>query len=128
MYPMILVVDDEASMRKFIASNLRVRGYEVVTAADGTEALTIAAGQSLDLILLDICMPGPDGMQVLATLRRHSNVPVVIVSGLADKNDRMTVLKLGATDLLCKPFGVDELLTSVRAALQQAGSVAQVPL
>src|SRR5690242_1363839 len=113
MYPMILVADDEASMRKFIASNLRVRGYEVVTAADGTEALTVAARQSPDLIVLDICMPGPDGMQVLATLRRHSQVPVVIVSGLADKNDRLTALKLGATDLLCKPFGVNELLTSV---------------
>jgi two-component system KDP operon response regulator KdpE len=121
MDPMILVVDDEPSMRKFIASNLRVRGYAVVTAADGTEALKVAAGQSLDLVLLDICMPGPDGMEVLAILRRDSDVPVVIVSGRADKKDRMAALKLGATDFLCKPFSVDQLLTTIRAALPPAG-------
>jgi two-component system, OmpR family, KDP operon response regulator KdpE len=121
MCPTILVVDDEAPMRKFIASNLRVRGYNVVTAADGIEALKVAAGQPLDLVLLDICMPGQDGTQVLATLRRNSQVPVIVVSGRARKNDRLTALKLGATDFLSKPFSVDELLTSVQAALQRAG-------
>src|SRR5262249_34850075 len=76
----ILVADDEAPMRKYISSNLKIRGYDVIAAADGIETLKLSAEHPLDLVLLDIGMPGPDGTQVLAALRRESNIPVIMVS------------------------------------------------
>src|SRR5258707_15317977 len=104
----ILVADDEAPMRKYIASNLKVRGYDVIVAADGTEALKLAGEHPLDLILLDIGMPGPDGTQVLMALRRESHIPVIMVSARGRERDKVQALDLGADDYLTKPFGVDE--------------------
>src|ERR1700730_15314462 len=119
----ILVADDEAPMRKYISSNLKVRGYDVVLAADGIEALKMAAEHPLSLVLLDIGMPGPDGTQVLAALRREGHVPVIIVSARGRENDKVQALDLGADDYLTKPFGVHELLARVRAILRRSGSV-----
>jgi two-component system KDP operon response regulator KdpE len=119
----ILVADDEAPMRKYISSNLKVRGYDVLMAADGIEALKLAAEHPLDLVLLDIGMPGPDGTQVLAALRREGHVPVIIVSARGREHDKVQALDLGADDYLTKPFGVDELLARVRATLRRSGSV-----
>jgi two-component system KDP operon response regulator KdpE len=119
----ILVADDEAPMRKYIASNLKVRGYDVIVAADGIEALKMAAEYPLDLVLLDIGMPGPDGTQVLVALRREGRVPVIIVSARGREHDKVQALDLGADDYLTKPFGVDELLARVRATLRRSGSV-----
>jgi two-component system, OmpR family, KDP operon response regulator KdpE len=119
----ILVADDEAPMRKYISSNLKVRGYEVIAAADGVEALKLAEEHPLDLVLLDIGMPGPDGTQVLTALRRDSHIPVIIVSARGREYDKVTALDLGADDYLTKPFGVDELLARVRATLRRTGSV-----
>jgi two-component system KDP operon response regulator KdpE len=119
----ILVADDEAPMRKYIASNLKVRGYDVIPAADGTEALKLAGEHPLDLVLLDISMPGPDGTQVLTALRSESQIPVIIVSARGREFDKVKALDLGADDYLTKPFGVDELLARVRAMLRRAGSV-----
>jgi two-component system KDP operon response regulator KdpE len=124
----ILVADDEAPMRKYISSNLKVRGYDVIVAADGMEALKRAAEHPLDLILLDIGMPGPDGTQVLAALRRETRVPVIIVSARGREQDKVQALDLGADDYLTKPFGVDELLARVRATLRRAGSVLESSL
>jgi len=118
----ILVADDEAPMRKYISSNLKVRGYDVIAAADGTEALKLAREHPLDLVLLDILMPGPDGTQVLVALRRERPVPVIMVSASWREHDKVRALDLGADDYLTKPFGVEELLARVRASLRRAGS------
>jgi two-component system, OmpR family, KDP operon response regulator KdpE len=124
----ILVADDEAPMRKYISSNLKVRGYDVIVAADGIEALKLAGEHPLDLVLLDIGMPGPDGTQVLGALRRDSRVPVIIVSARGREHDKVRALDLGADDYMTKPFGVDELVARVRATLRRAGSVLESSL
>ena len=119
----ILVADDEAPMRKYISSNLKVRGYDILMAADGNEALKVAAEHPLDLVLLDMAMPGPDGTQVLEALRRDGHVPVIVVSARGREHDKVQALDLGADDYLTKPFGVHELLARVRATLRRSGSV-----
>jgi two-component system KDP operon response regulator KdpE len=124
----ILVADDEAPMRKYISSNLKIRGYDVIAAADGIETLKLSAEHPLDLVLLDIGMPGPDGTQVLAALRRESNIPVIMVSARGREHDKVQALDMGADDYLTKPFGVDELLARVRATLRRAGSVIESSL
>src|SRR4051794_29360033 len=124
----VLIADDEAPMRKYIASNLKVRGYDVLTAADGVEALKLAGEHNLDLVLLDIGMPGPDGTQGLAALRRDTHVPVIMVSARGREHDKVQALDLGADDYLTKPFGVEELLARVRATLRRAGSVLESAL
>src|SRR3981081_2377190 len=99
----ILVADDEAPMRKYISSNLKLRGYDVIPAADGTEALKLAGEHPLDLVLLDIGMPGPDGTRVLPALRRDAHIPVIIVSARGREYDKVNALDLGADDYLTKP-------------------------
>ena len=116
----ILVVDDEAPMRKYIATNLRIRGHDVLTAADGTEALKIIDEHTIDLLILDIMMPGPDGLEVLARVRRDMDVPVLMLSARGRESDKVEALDAGADDYLTKPFGVDELLARVRAALRRS--------
>jgi two-component system, OmpR family, KDP operon response regulator KdpE len=128
MRTIVLVADDEAPMRKYVASNLKVRGYDVVQAADGVEALKLATEHPLDLVLLDIGMPGPDGTQVLEALRRESQIPVIMLSGRAREQDKVRALDLGADDYLTKPFGVDELLARVRSTLRRNGSVLESSL
>lgn len=116
----ILVVDDEAPLRKLIASNLKVSGYDVHTAADGTEALKLIAEQPFDLLLLDISLPGPDGFQVLDAVRRDLKTPVLLLSGRGRERDKVSALDVGADDYVTKPFGVAELLARVRALLRRA--------
>ena len=116
----ILVVDDEAPMRKYLSANLTARGYEVLTAADGTEALKLFFERTFDLVILDIMMPGPDGLAVLQAARRDSAVPVIMLSARGRETDKVQALDLGADDYLTKPFGVEELLARVRAALRRA--------
>ena len=115
----ILVVDDEAPMRKFVSHNLRADGYQVLTAADGSEALKLASEHPLDLLLLDIGLPGPDGLAVLQAVRREMQVPVLMISARGREADRVNALDLGADDYLTKPFGVAELLARVRALLRR---------
>jgi two-component system, OmpR family, KDP operon response regulator KdpE len=115
----ILVVDDEAPMRKFVSHNLKADGYQVLTAADGSEALKLASEHPLDLLLLDIGLPGPDGLAVLQTVRREMQVPVLMISARGREADRVKALDLGADDYLTKPFGVAELLARVRALLRR---------
>jgi two-component system KDP operon response regulator KdpE len=125
----ILVVDDEAPMRKLIASNLKVSGYGVHTAADGTEALKLIEEHPFDLLLLDISLPGPDGLQVLDAVRRELKTPVMMLSGRGRERDKVGALDLGADDYLTKPFGVAELLARVRTLLRRVakGSDASAP-
>src|SRR6188768_2469101 len=118
----ILVVDDEAPMRKYISTNLKARGYDVLMAEDGTEALKMIDEHTIDLLILDIMMPGPDGMDVLRRVRRDMDVPVVMLSARGRETDKVEALDAGADDYLTKPFGVEELLARVRAALRRSGS------
>ena len=124
----ILVVDDEAPMRKYISTNLKARGYDVLMAEDGTEALKMIDEHTIDLLILDIMMPGPDGMDVLRRVRRDMDVPVVMLSARGRETDKVEALDAGADDYLTKPFGVEELLARVRAALRRVGSAPAGPL
>ncbi|MGE3267492.1 MAG: response regulator transcription factor [Chloroflexota bacterium] len=117
----ILVVDDEAPMRKYISTNLKARGYAVLTAEDGTEALKLIDENTVDLLILDIMMPGPDGLEVLRRVRRDMEIPVVMLSARGRETDKVEALDAGADDYLTKPFGVEELLARVRAALRRVG-------
>jgi two-component system KDP operon response regulator KdpE len=116
----VLVVDDEPETLKYVGANLRARGYEVVTAADGTEALKRADEDVFDLILLDITMPGPDGFAVCQALRRQTTVPIIMLSARGQEKDKVRALDLGADDYITKPFGIDELLARVRSALRRS--------
>ncbi len=118
----VLVVDDERPMRKYLSVNLKARGYDVLTAEDGTEALKLLAERTFDLLILDIMMPGPDGLSVLEATRRESSVPVLVLSARGREADKVHALDLGADDYLTKPFGVEELLARVRATLRRANA------
>ncbi|MBX5493501.1 MAG: response regulator transcription factor [Chloroflexi bacterium] len=116
----ILVVDDEPQTIRYLSMNLKARGYEVLVAADGCEALKLSEEQHLDLVLLDLGIPGPDGFQVLKALRRWTDVPVLVVTARGQERDKVRALDLGADDYLTKPFGAQELLARVRAHLRRA--------
>ncbi len=117
--PTILIIDDEAETRKFVGMNLKARGYNILTAQDGTEGIKLFEDNFVNLVLLDVSMPGPDGFQVCRHLRRSSNVPIIILSARGREQDKVTALDLGADDYLTKPFGVEELLARVRATLRR---------
>src|SRR5262245_44344050 len=125
---LILVADDEAPMRKYVSTNLKARGYDVLTASDGAEALKLLDEHTFDLVVLDIGMPGPNGFEVLSAVRRGMQVPVLMLSARGREGDKVTALDLGADDYLTKPFGVEELLARVRAALRRASGGPQGPL
>jgi len=115
----ILVVDDEAPMRKLLSSNLNASGYTVQSAADGSEGLKLIDEHPFDLLLLDINLPGLSGLQVLEALRRGLNIPVLVLSARGRERDKVEALDLGADDYLCKPFGIAELLARVKALLRR---------
>ena len=106
-------------MVKFVGSNLRVAGYEVISADTGEAALEVAHDEPLDLVILDLMLPGIDGMQVCKELRSFSEVPVIVLSARGEESDKVVALNLGADDYLTKPFGVEELLARVRAVLRR---------
>ena len=105
----ILVVDDEESIRRIIETRLSLRGYTVVCACDGDEALKRFAAESIDLVLLDVMLPRQDGFSVLESLRQNSDVPVLMLTACGDLQDRVLGLQLGADDYLLKPFSLAEL-------------------
>src|SRR6266567_3361266 len=116
----LLVVDDEAPMRKLLSSNLKASGYAVRAAADGTEALKLIEEHPFDLLLLDVNMPGPNGLQVLQALRRTADMPVLILSARGREHDKVEALDLGADDYLSKPFGIAELLARIKVLLRRS--------
>ena len=115
----ILVVDDEAPMRKLLSNNLKASGYAVRLAADGSEALKLIEEHPFDLLLLDINMPGPNGLQVLEAVRRTEELPVLVLSARGRELDKVEALNRGADDYLCKPFGIGELIARVKALLRR---------
>jgi len=114
----VLVVDDEPSIVRVVAANLRARGYEALTAASGEAALTLIETQQPDCIVLDLRLPGVDGLEVLRRLRTWAATPVVILTAVDDQHDNATALDLGADDYVTKPFAMAELLARVRGALR----------
>ena len=115
----ILVVDDEASIRRILETRLKMIGYEVITAADGEEALEAYAKHNPDLIILDVMMPKMDGYGVTREVRRTSDVPIIILTALGDVSERITGLELGADDYVIKPFSPKELEARVKAVLRR---------
>jgi two-component system KDP operon response regulator KdpE len=106
-------------MRKLLSSNLRASGYAVRSAADGAEAMKLVEEHRFDLLLLDINMPGPNGLQVLEAVRRDAQMAVLMLSGRGRERDKVEALDRGADDYLVKPFGVAELLARVKALLRR---------
>lgn len=115
----VLVVDDDVPILRALSINLRARGYEVVTAADGREALESAAAQPPDVVVLDLGLHDIDGVDVIAGLRGWTNVPILVLSGRSDSADKVDALDAGADDYVTKPFGMDELLARLRALLRR---------
>jgi two-component system KDP operon response regulator KdpE len=115
----ILVVDDEPQLLRALATNLKARGYEVDQAATGEAALMLAASHHPDLVVLDLGLPGIDGLEVIAGLRGWSAVPIVVLSVREREADKVAALDAGADDYVTKPFGMDELLARLRAALRR---------
>jgi two-component system KDP operon response regulator KdpE len=118
----ILVIDDEPSILRVVAANLRARGYEALTAASGTAALTAIETQQPDCIVLDLGLPDVGGLEVHRRLRTWASTPVVILTARDDERDRAAALELGADDYVTKPFAMAELVARVRGALRHERS------
>lgn len=114
----ILVVEDEQSIARFISAILNANGYETLMAQTGSEALSIISSTCPDLVILDLGLPDMDGTEILRDLRSWSSLPVVVVSARSHEKDKVEALDMGADDYLTKPFGTDELLARVRAAIR----------
>lgn len=116
----ILVVDDEKLIVDSLRYSLRKEGYEVVVAHDGPEAIAQARDERPDLIVLDLMLPGIDGLEVCRTIRKESIVPIIMLTARGEELDRVIGLEIGADDYLVKPFSFRELLARIRAALRRA--------
>ncbi|MDI3263272.1 MAG: response regulator transcription factor [Fulvimonas sp.] len=116
--PRILVIDDEAQIRRFLDIGLRAEGYEVLLAADAAAGLALAATRSPDLVILDIGLPDREGHEVLAELRQWSQVPVLMLSVRDAEDEKVRALDGGANDYVTKPFGIQELMARLRALLR----------
>src|ERR1700736_916763 len=119
----ILVVDDEPQIVQLVRDYLEHGGFTVLTAADGSSALRIAATQHPDLLILDLGLPGIDGLDGTRTLRRDGAVPIIMLTARTDESDKLVGLELGADDYLTKPFSPKELVARVRAVLRRAESM-----
>ena len=115
----VLVVEDEPTLLETLEYNLARQGYQVCTAADGFTALEIARRERPDAIVLDIMLPGLDGLEVCRILRREMNVPILMLTARADEVDKVVGLEVGADDYLTKPFSMRELLARVKALLRR---------
>ena len=117
----ILIVDDDEALRELVVNYLETSGYTLVTAGDGSEMRAQLQAHMIDLIVLDLMLPGEDGLTLLKWLREHRGPPVIIISARGDEVDRVVGLEMGADDYLAKPFGPRELLARVRAVLRRSG-------
>lgn len=115
----VLIVDDEPQILRALRINLAVRGYEITTASTGAAALRAAAECRPDVIVLDLGLPDIDGLEVLAGLRGWNETPVIVLSARADSAEKVAALDAGADDYVTKPFGMDEFLARLRAAVRR---------
>ncbi|WP_426226189.1 response regulator [Pseudarthrobacter sp. DSP2-3-2b1] len=118
----VLIVDDEVPILRALQINLNARGYSTLTAFTGQGALDQAAAHRTDVVILDLGLPDLDGVEVIRRLRRWSDVPIVVLSARHGSEDKILALDAGADDYVTKPFGMDELLARLRAALRRGTS------
>ncbi|WP_086660754.1 response regulator [Lentzea kentuckyensis] len=118
----VLVVDDEPQIVRALRINLSARGYEVLTAHDGASALRLAADGKPDVVVLDLGLPDMDGTDVIAGLRGWTTLPIIVLSARTDSADKVDALDAGADDYVTKPFGMDELLARLRAAVRRSAA------
>ncbi len=127
MNELILVVDDETQIVKLARDYLEKAGYRVLSASDGVTALASARHEKPDLIVLDLMLPGMDGLDVSRALRRESDVPIIMLTARVEETDRLIGLELGADDYITKPFSPRELVARVRTVLRRAHGGMQTP-
>src|SRR5215204_3272035 len=118
--PRILVVDDEPQIARVLRGGLKTRGYDVRVAADGVSALETFGDWNPDLVVTDLAMPNLDGLQLCRRLREISQVPIIVLSVRGEEKTKVQALDAGADDYVTKPFGMDELLARIRAALRRS--------
>jgi two-component system KDP operon response regulator KdpE len=116
----ILVAEDEVPLRDFVARNLRARGFGVLEATNGLEALALWSAESCHLLILDVMMPRMDGLEVTRRVRARSTMPIIVLTALDEEADKVAAFDLGVDDYLTKPFGVGELLARVQAVLRRS--------
>jgi two-component system response regulator RegX3 len=116
----VLIVEDEAPLAETIAFNLSEEGYKVCIAADGPSALKMMEQEKPDLVLLDVMLPGIDGLEVCRLIRRTSNIPILMLTAKSREIDKVVGLEVGADDYITKPFGMLELIARVRTALRRS--------
>ena len=116
----VLVVDDEPPIRRFLRASLEAAGFDVVSADDAAAALAAVASEKPDVVILDLGLPDRSGFEVITEVRKHSPVPIIVLSARSDERSKVEALDLGADDYIGKPFGVAELMARLRAALRHA--------
>jgi two-component system, OmpR family, KDP operon response regulator KdpE len=119
----VLIVDDEPQILRGLRTNLAARGYDVETAPDGEQALDIAARKRPDIVILDLGLPGIDGIDVIRGIRAWSAMPIIVLSAREQEPDKIAALDAGADDFVTKPFGMGELLARLRAAERRAAPI-----
>jgi two-component system KDP operon response regulator KdpE len=124
----VLVVDDEPQIVRALTTNLRERGYDVESASNGEDALRAAADRRPDIVVLDLGLPGMDGIEVVRGLRSWTSIPVIVLTVRDSERDKVAALDAGADDYVTKPFGMDELLARLRAALRRGASGVELPV
>jgi len=123
----LLVVDDDPQISRAVRTNLAARGYDVLTASNGETALDLLGQVSVDLVLLDLGLPGLDGHEVIKRVRAWSEVPIVVLSVREQQSEKVKALEAGADDYLTKPFGMAELLARIKAVMRRTGSGKEGP-
>ncbi len=123
--PLLLIVEDDTQMRKFLRASLSSHSYRLVEATNGNEGLNQAAAYNPDLILLDLGLPDIDGLEVTKRLREWASAPIIVISARGQEDDKINALDAGADDYLTKPFGTGELLARIRVALRHAARTSQ---
>jgi two-component system KDP operon response regulator KdpE len=123
--PIVLVIDDEPPIRRFLCATLANHGYHLVEAANGQDGIAQVTVQKPDVVLLDLGLPDIDGLEVTRRLREWTNVPIIVLSARGQERDKVAALEAGADDYLTKPFGVAELMARMRVALRHATHTAQ---
>jgi two-component system KDP operon response regulator KdpE len=124
----VLIVEDEPGLRRALVINLRARDYEVTAVGDGAAALSAAAAEPPDVVILDLGLPDMDGTDVIEGLRGWSRAPIIVLSARQAQGDKVVALDVGADDYMTKPFGMDELLARLRAALRRSGTDDAAPV
>jgi two-component system KDP operon response regulator KdpE len=124
----VLIVEDEPGLRRALTINFRARDYEVTAVSDGRAALAAAAAEPPDVVILDLGLPDMDGIEVIEGLRGWSRAPIIVLTARQAQGDKVVALDVGADDYVTKPFGMDELLARLRAALRRSGTDETAPV